>query len=184
MTARTHEDWLRDLVQAVSFVPDETLRQAAAMIAASEMVVTVGNGGSAALASHMAQAVAKPDYAAGGGRPVVCITDNVPTLTAHTNDGGWDAAMLESARPFLERFRVCVVAFSSSGRSRNVCEVVQLARRLGRDVVAFTGFEGEPLRSFATISVHVQSTDYEVVEPVHDALLHRVQYHLRQLTGR
>lgn len=181
MTERTHDEWLRDLVQAVSFVPDSTLREVAAIIAASEMVVTVGNGGSAALASHMAQAVAKPGYAAGGGRPVICLTDAIPTLTAHTNDGGWNTALLESARPFLERFKVCLVAFSSSGKSQNICEVAQLARRLGRDVVAFTGFEGEPLRSFSTISIHVSSDDYEVVEPSHDALLHRVQAHLRNI---
>ena len=173
-------DWATAITAGVTCVSDRDLARAAAVIRAAEVVLTAGNGGSASLASHMAQAVSKPDYAPGGGHAAVCLTDHTPLLTAHANDGGWASAMAESARPFLSGpHRVVLVAFSSSGRSENVVRLARLAREHGRDVVAFTGFDGEPLRSLATVSLHVDSRNYEVVEPVHDALLHRVQAHLR-----
>jgi phosphoheptose isomerase len=137
------------------------------------------------LASHAAQALLKPDYKAGGGVPAICLTDNVPTLTAHTNDGGrhgWEDAMCEVARPFLERIGAVLLVISSSGKSENLVKLADLAHRHGSEVVAFTGFGGGPLRERANISIHVDSHDYEVVEPVHDALLHRVQYHLRTMS--
>lgn len=172
--------WAGALTRGVADVSDEDLLRAATVIASASCVVTAGNGGSASLASHMAQAIAKPDYVAGGGRQAVCLTDHTPTLTAHANDGGWEAALLESGRPFL-RPGCTLVLFSSSGRSKNICRLADAARAASLQVVAFTGFDGEPLKSLATVSLHVDSRDYEVVEPVHDALLHRVQYHLKQI---
>jgi len=61
--------------------------------------------------------------------------------------------------------------------------LVEEARRLDVPVVAFTGFTGGPVRQASTFSVHVDSSDYEVVEPVHDALLHRIQFHFRKVTA-
>lgn len=174
------EAFIEAIAAGVRCVKDENLLAAARLIAAADFVITAGNGGSSSLASHMAQAIAKPDYAAGGGRRAVCLTDHVPTLTAHANDGGWETALLNSAEPFL-RPGCLVIAFSSSGKSPNICRLAAGARVVGCDVVAFTGFSGEPLRSMATVALHVDSSDYEVVEPVHDVLLHRIQAHLRQI---
>lgn len=175
------KQWTDAIAAAVVSVPDETLRRAADEIVQADLIVTAGNGGSSSLASHMAQAIAKPDYAAGGGRPAVCLTDHIPTLTAHSNDGGWADAMVESGRPFVDAAPICaLVVFSSSGRSENIVRLARLFVEHDQPIIAFTGFGGEPLRSLATVSVHVDSQDYEVVEPVHDALLHRMQYHLRE----
>jgi phosphoheptose isomerase len=69
---------------------------------------------------------------------------------------------------------------SSSGASANIVALANYACRLLCPIVAFTGFGGGTLRELATVSLHVTSNDYEVVEPVHDALLHRLQYHLRR----
>lgn len=175
--------WSDAIAACVRGVPDDALRCAADTIAASRIVLTAGNGGSASLASHAAQAIMKPDYRAGGGRPALCLNDMVPTHTAHANDGGWETALLESARPFLGPGAVLLV-ISSSGKSQNLVLLVEEARRRRLEVIAFTGFDGEPLRSLATVYIHVDSRDYEVIEPVHDALLHRVQYHLRELNKK
>jgi len=172
--------WCNAVASGVRGVPDETLARVAETLAVAGIVLTAGNGGSSCLASHAAQALLKPNYAAGGGQAALCLTDNAATLTAHANDGGWAMALANVADPFLlARMRPVLWLFSSSGTSRNLVELAQLAE--GYPIIAFTGFDGGPLRQFATLSVHVDSRDYEVVEPVHDALLHRVQYHLRRL---
>jgi D-sedoheptulose 7-phosphate isomerase len=175
--------WAIAISAGVCSVPDDALRCVAATVAASRIVLTAGNGGSASLASHAAQAIMKPDYRAGGGRPALCLNDMVPTHTAHANDGGWELALLESARPFLGSGAV-LLAISSSGKSPNLVQLANAALQLGIEIITFTGFHGQPLRSLATVSIHVDSQDYEVVEPVHDALLHRVQYHLRELNKK
>lgn len=182
---RSWEEWAGALGEAIASIEDEQLLLAARLIASADMVLTAGNGGSSALASHAAQAVAKPDYAPGGGRPSFCLTDNIPTLTAHINDGGWAKALEESARPFFDAIPRCIlIAISSSGKSENICRVAKLARDRDRMVIALTGFAGEPLRSLATLSIHVKSDDYEIVEPVHDIVIHRTQAHLRGLRDR
>jgi len=142
-------------------------------------VLTAGNGGSSALASHAAQALLKPDYQAGGGKSAVCLTDAVPALTAHANDGGWASALKEMAAPFL-LFRPVLLLISSSGNSENILQLARNGRGHQCYVIAMTGFAGGALRGLATMSIHVDSDDYEVIEPVHDALLHRIQYHIRR----
>ena len=178
----SHADWYRALTEAVVSVDDSLLRRAAEMVLESRLVLCAGNGGSSALAAHAAQAFAKPDYAPGGGRPAVNLTDNMPSITAHANDGGWEAAMTEAGRTFLERVPGCVLfAISSSGKSKNICKLAQLARDHGARVFSMTGFDGEPLKSLSDLSLHVKSYDYEIVEPAHDALLHRIQAFVRML---
>lgn len=177
--------WSDAIATTVRAVPDSTLAHAAELLRSSSIVLTAGNGGSHALATHAAQALLKPSYTAGGGQQVVCLSDNISALSAHANDGGWHSALAELGRPFLEKaprtgpHRAMLWLFSSSGRSGNLVQLAQLGLAMGHRLIAFTGFSGEPLRSLATVPVHVDSQDYEVVEPVHDALLHRVQYHLR-----
>jgi phosphoheptose isomerase len=177
--------WSDAVAACVRGVPDVTLAHAAELLCSSTIVLTAGNGGSHALATHAAQALLKPSYAAGGGRQVVCLTDSISALSAHANDGGWAGALEELGRPFFDKAprlgaqRAVLWLFSSSGKSENLVRLASLATSAGHRLIAFTGFDGEPLRSMATISVHVDSRDYEVVEPVHDALLHRVQYHIR-----
>ena len=178
----TWEAWSSAVATAIAAVPDADLLRAAEVLLAARLVLTAGNGGSSAIASHAAQSIGKPDYGPGGGRAAVCLTDSIPTLTAHANDGGWFFALEEAARPFLRAAeKTCLLAVSSSGRSENVVRVARLFQYTGRPVIALTGFGGEPLRSLATVSLHVDSSDYEVVEPVHDALLHRIQYYVRRL---
>ncbi len=177
--ACTYMEWRSAIDEALASVSDELLTSVASRIRVSSLVLTAGNGGSSALASHAAQALLKPSYKAGGGVAAVCLTDNVETLTAHTNDGGWLTALEEAARPFCRMNNVTLLLFSSSGNSENIVRLAKHGRDRNCPVIAFTGFGGGLLKSLASISIHVASHDYEVVEPVHDALLHRVQYHLR-----
>lgn len=178
---KTWKEWSDEVCAAIKSVPDVLLESAAKEILQADIVIVAGNGGSSSLASHTAQAIAKPDYKAGGGKPAFCLTDNVETLTAHANDGGWSDALVESARPYIETFRCVLILFSSSGKSENIIRLASLASRYKHSIIGFTGFSGGPLRDLSTVFIHVDSYDYEVVEPVHDALLHRMQYYLRTI---
>jgi D-sedoheptulose 7-phosphate isomerase len=176
----TWQVWSDAIAAGVRAVPDKQLLRVAEVLAASRLVITAGNGGSHALASHAAQALMKPGYAPGGGVAAHCLSDAVSTLSAHANDGGWEGALEELARPIINLYPTMLL-FSSSGKSENIVRLAKLGISHGCNIIAFTGFGGEPLRSLVTRTIHVDSYDYEVVEPVHDALLHRVQYHIRTI---
>ncbi len=176
----TYESWCDQIAAAVRSVDDKLLKEIAQTLRAANIILTAGNGGSHALASHAAQALMKPGYVAGGGKAAVCLTDMVPSLTSHANDGGWETALQELARPFFHDGNIVLWLFSSSGRSHNIVGLARQALAFGGKVVSFTGFDSDnALSRRSSLSVHIDSRDYEVIEPVHDALLHRVQYHLR-----
>ncbi len=176
-------EWASAVSLGVLNVRDDVLRSAAQVLVGSRIILTAGNGGSSALASHAAQALGKPAYKAGAGLAAACLSDMTPTLTAHANDGGWANALMETARPFFERSvgGVTLLLFSSSGQSENIVQLVRMGTKENCEIIAFTGFDGGALKQRATVSLHVDSRDYEVIEPVHDALLHRIQYHVRAL---
>ena len=180
---RPWSEWADEIDRTLRSVPDALLGDVATAVAEAELTVTAGNGGSSAIASHAAQAIMKPDYGALGGRAAVCLTDNIASLTAHANDGGWEDALVATARTLTDGQRFgdgCVfLLISSSGKSENLVRLARYARECIWPVIALTGMDGGFLRQLATVSIHIDSRDYEVIEPVHEALIHRIQAHLR-----
>lgn len=153
-------------------------------------VLIVGNGGSAATASHMACDLAKnvfgqfPGDAAPSGRfKVLALTDNIPLITAWANDAGYDRVFLEQVRTFTDPGDV-LVAISGSGNSPNVVEAVKLARRLGAETIGILGFSGGKLKDLVDRAVIVTSDDYGPIEDLHMALDHIVTTCLREMIAR
>ena len=126
----------------------------------------VGNGGSAAVASHMHNDLCK----AGGYRAVV-FTEQ-PLLTALTNDDGYASAYETATRLWVDRGDV-MIALSSSGSSENILRAVDAARAGGSSVVTLSGFNpGNPLRSRGDVNFYVGSSSYGLVETAHAAIGH------------
>jgi D-sedoheptulose 7-phosphate isomerase len=134
--------------------------------ASSGKVMVIGNGGSAAIASHMQNDVCK----AVGVRSLVF--NEQPLLTALANDDGYEAIFETPVRLWAEPGDV-LVAISSSGRSENILRAVQAATERCCEVVTFSGFdENNPLRSMGSVNFHVASAVYGLVENVHGAITH------------
>lgn len=150
---------------------------------ASRTIYFLGNGGSAAVASHFVNDLGIGTRAE-GARPfrAASLVDNTPTLTAVANDEGYDKVFLRQLEAVLEAGDV-VVALSVSGNSPNVIEAVRYARQVGAVVIGCTGFDGGALRGLADISLH-QSTprgEYGPIEDVFSVLDHLVYTYLRLL---
>ena len=141
-------------------------------IRAGSTVFTLGNGGSAATAAHFAVDLSAN---AGSAAPftVLCLSDNVPRLTALANDRGYEEVFAHplraSARP-----GDLVVVFSGSGRSENVLEALRATAERGAKSIGFLGFGGGEAEALVDAVVTVASDDYAVVESVHNALAHLV----------
>ena len=69
---------------------------------------------------------------------------------------------------------------SSSGRSPNIVRALEWCAQNGMETVALTGFTGGPARDLATVSIHVDSCNYGVVEDSHQACMHLLAQYVRQ----
>lgn len=141
-------------------------------------IYLAGNGGSAALASHFACDLEKTTA---GKQPravtrrfrVVSLVDNIPGLTAWSNDESYDCAMAESMRSRARAGDVAIV-ISASGHSPTILQTLQAAREIGMTSVGLLGFDGGRAKSACDHAIHVCSPDYGVVESAHATLTHLV----------
>lgn len=136
----------------------------------------VGNGGSAATASHFSQDLAEV------GRKVkvrsfktLSLTDNVPFITAVGNDYGYDKVFLIQLLELFKKGDV-LVAISASGNSPNVIEAVEYANEKGGTTIALVGFDGGKLSELCDHVIHVISNrgEYGPVEDIHIILNHMI----------
>ena len=147
-------------------------------------IFVLGNGGSAASASHIVTDLTKGTLGHRGdapARPVraLSLTDNLALFSAWANDVGYDSVFLGQLRPYLRADDVAI-AISASGNSENVLRAVRYAREVGATTLALTGFGGGALAPLADVSLIVDSNHYGVVEDVHMQVGHIIAYYFRQ----
>jgi D-sedoheptulose 7-phosphate isomerase len=143
-------------------------------------VYLFGNGGSAALASHLACDLGKGTV---NGHPkrfrVIAFTDNVPLMTAWANDARYEDIFAEQLKNFV-RPRDVVFAISGSGNSPNVLNALRVARREGAINIGLTGFHGGLLRGLCDICMIVPSDNMQVIEDLHLSIAHALFTSIRQ----
>lgn len=137
-------------------------------------VFVVGNGGSAATASHFVTDLNKlTDRDDAPHIRALSLTDNVPFMSALSNDVDYEHVFSGQLDRLLRPGDV-LVAISASGRSPNVLRAVEHARARGLRTIALVGFDGGALLSLAEMAIHVRSEHgaYGPVEDVHHAIQH------------
>ena len=149
-------------------------------------VFTFGNGGSAALASHLAADLGKgthvpgPEAMAGVKRlKVYSIVDNVPMLTAWANDASYESVFAAQMENFIQPGDVAF-GISGSGNSPNVLRALELARRVGATTVGLAGFGGGKMKALLDCPVVVSSSHMQQVEDAHVILAHLIFLDLKE----
>jgi D-sedoheptulose 7-phosphate isomerase len=142
-------------------------------------IFVLGNGGSAATASHFANDLGKGDVTGSPRRlRVMALTDNVPLITAWANDTEYRRVFAEQLRNFVRAGDV-VIGVSASGRSPNVLEAMRLGRIAGACTIGFTGQNGGELKDLVDHCVRVPSDNVQHIEDFHLVAFHLVYAHLR-----
>jgi D-sedoheptulose 7-phosphate isomerase len=145
-----------------------------------KQVFVVGNGGSAATASHLACDLGKNTISPNLRRfRILSLNDNVPLLTALANDVGYERVFSEQLVNLIRPGDVLVV-LSGSGSSPNIVEAARYARQRAATVVALLGFDGGETLELADEHVLVPSEDYGLVEDVHMILAHVLTGYFRK----
>ncbi len=141
------------------------------------VIYVFGNGGSAATASHFVC-----DFNKGISERrekkfnLVCLSDNVPLMTAIANDFSYDDIFYY---PLIERLHKndLVIAISGSGNSKNVLRAVEYAKRIGTPVIGITGYNGGKLKELSDYHMDAMIDDMQISEDIHmifDHMLYRV----------
>src|SRR5690242_18620190 len=144
------------------------MERARATHAAGNKLIFVGNGGSAAIASHMAT-----DYSKNGGVRALALND-ASMLTCLGNDLGYDRVFAKQIE-LHARSGDLVIAISSSGRSANILNAVDAAAAAGCTIATMSGFTPDnPLRRKGEWNFFVASDRYGFVEIGHLTICHAV----------
>ena len=131
-------------------------------------LIFIGNGGSAAIASHMAI-----DYWKNAGIPALCFNDGAQ-LTCLSNDYGYEAVFVKPIQVFAKSGDI-LVAISSSGQSPNILQGVKAAIGIGCKVITLSGFSPlNPLRKLGDLNIYCASHKYGFVELTHQLVLHMI----------
>lgn len=145
---------------------DRAVRMMLSVQAASRKVMLTGNGGSAAIASHVQSDLCK----AVGVRALV-FTEQ-PLLMALSNDLGYEHVFEQPVQLWAEPDDL-LVCISSSGESENILRAAQASSKAGCRVITLSGFNPDnPLRKMGDLNFYVASDVYGYVESAHAALTH------------
>ncbi len=173
--ARDYFQRLRDIIDSIDL--DEVNRAYQHLRAARDRcsrVFVAGNGGSAATASHWVNDLGKATKRSGCDPfQVMCLSDNVPWLTALANDEGFDRVFSGQLENFARRDDLLIV-ISASGNSPNLVHAVGLARKIGVKTIGLLGFDGGILKDLVDDVVWIKSEkgQYELVEDAHMMVCH------------
>ena len=133
----------------------------------------VGNGGSAAVASHSVT-----DFLHVARLRATTLHDS-SSITCMANDYGYDNAFARILST-LAQPGDALIAISSSGKSLNICNAAAKVRELGGSIVTLSGFAPDnPLRTLGNLNIWLDSRDYGMVEIGHQFVLHNVVDRLR-----
>ena len=153
-----------DTLQEV--IEDTVITGSGILIEMGRKYFFIGNGGSAAIASHMAT-----DFSNKAGISALALND-LSALTCVSNDYGYGDVFERQlgwhAKPGDRLF-----AISSSGQSANILNAAKYAGRAGLMVITMSGFAPDnPLRQLGDVNFYVPSSSYGIVETAHLAILH------------
>ena len=168
---------------AGSIVPAALDRAAGILLQAytsGARVFSCGNGGSAAIANHLQCDHVKGVRTSTDLAPcVVSLDANIELLTAVANDLGYENVFVYQLQSQSGPGDV-LVAISSSGRSPNIVRAIEWARDHDLRTIALTGFGGGDARAMAEVAIHVECTNYGIVEDLHQAIMHALAQYIRQ----
>ena len=141
-------------------------------------IMVVGNGGSAAMASHVAVDLTK----AAGIRAVTF--NDADLLTCFANDYGYEEWVVEALNAYADAGDV-VFLISSSGTSQNIVRGTDRAKDLGLKTITLSGFsKNNDLRNRGDTNFWVDSTSYNIVEMTHHTWLVAIVDYLIQVHPR
>jgi len=161
----------QELIESIDKIAQKDMEQFFQIILDSynnnNKIIIIGNGGSAATASHFSCDLGKGASVEGNRRfRVISLTDNIPLITAISNDISYDEVFKYQLENILEKDDL-VIGISASGNSENIVKAFEYARSKSAKTFGLVGFNGGKVKDLSDGYIHVQSFNYGIVEDIH-----------------
>src|SRR5579884_4264210 len=144
-------------------------------------IFIMGNGGSAATASHFALDLAKNTIVPGAARlKSISLTDHVPLITAWSNDTAYEHVFAEQLANMIEPGDL-VIGISTSGNSQNVINALRLAKQSQATTIGLLGANGGKIKDIVDAYVLAPGHNIEQEEDAHMILAHVITRHMREV---
>ena len=161
--------YFETISQGLKSIDSAQLEQASAMVWAAHQsgkkIILVGNGGSAAMASHVAV-----DFTKAAGIRAINFNE-ADLITCLANDYGYEHWVVKALESYADQGDLAIL-ISSSGKSQNMLNGAEKARDMGVSVITFSGFLSDnPLRKLGDLNLWVDSSEYNIVEMTHHVWL-------------
>ena len=128
-------------------------------------IIVVGNGGSAAMASHVAV-----DFTKAAGMRAINFNE-ADLITCFANDYGYEHWVAKALEAYADPMDLAIL-ISSSGKSSNILNGAEKAKKMGMSVITVSGFLSDnPLRKLGEVNLWVGSSEYNIVEMTHHVWL-------------
>jgi D-sedoheptulose 7-phosphate isomerase len=134
-------------------------------------ILLCGNGGSAADCQHIAAELVVRYEKKRQAMAAIALTTDSSILTAHANDYDFETVFSRQIEA-LGNDKDCLIAISTSGKSKNILRAVESAKSKGMMVIGLTGCEGGELSKQATVSVIVPSVVTARIQEAHILIGH------------
>ncbi|MEN6568367.1 MAG: SIS domain-containing protein [Veillonellales bacterium] len=147
----------------------------------NKKIYVIGNGGSAATASHYVCDLGKGTAVTGEKRlKIMSLNDNVAHMTAIANDISYQDVFKEQLENLLEPEDI-LLCISASGNSPNLVEAVNYANSINATTIGILGFNGGKLKELTQANIVVDNFNYGQVEDIHLIVGHVISQYFRKL---
>ena len=157
------------IYQSLESIDSRQLEQAATMVwtahQSGKKIIVVGNGGSAAMASHVAV-----DFTKAAGIRAINFNE-ADLITCFANDYGYEHWVAKALEAYADLGDLAIL-ISSSGKSPNIVKGAEKAKNIGLSLITVSGFmSGNPLRKLGDLNLWADSSNYNIVEMTHHVWL-------------
>ena len=134
-------------------------------------ILIFGNGGSAADAQHMAAEFISRFYFDRISLPAIALTTDTSILTSIGNDYDFEKIFSRQCESLVKKGDV-VIAISTSGKSKNVIQAINISKNLGAKIISLTGENGGILKEKSDICIEMPSNDTPRIQEGHRIVIH------------
>lgn len=177
------EGYFGRLAAAAATIDFDAVSAAGALLSetvlAGKRIYSCGNGGSAAIANHLVCDCLKGIRNGTSMRPKVhSFSTTIELISAIANDLSYDEVFSYQLESMGEAGDL-LIAISSSGSSPNILQSLERAREMNIRTISMTGFSGGAARAKADVNLHVDCSNYGIVEDLHQSLMHILAQYIR-----
>ena len=177
-------DYYENLKKSFEYIRTEDLKKIISLLDKTyknkkSKIMVCGNGGSAALANHFACDHQKILNKIGKLKPfVLSLCSNSSLMTAISNDSNYKFVFSDQIKQIGNKSDI-LITISSSGKSINIINAINVAKRMSIKTISFTGFDGGKSKKIADLNIHVKSLNYGIIESLHHTIMNLISQFLK-----